>query len=122
MEQYSNNYCTEVQIGPPPPSNNRELLISNNDDYSNENVKNAKGLISKTTPLCMHQAFLYISLPSPHNYDRKILNATFYGGHKQGKTNVSFFLFLKCSPLKINSREIHIRLTSTVKWNKQEKV
>ena len=41
----------------------------------------------------MHQAFLYISLPSPHNYDRKILNVTFYGGRKQVKTNFSYFFF-----------------------------
>ena len=38
----------------------------------------------------MHQAFLYISLPSLHDYDRKILNVTIYGGRKQVKTNFSF--------------------------------
>ena len=55
---------------------------------SSENVK--KGLISKTTTLHVHHAFLYISLPSPHDYGVKIPNFTFYGGRKQATTNFSF--------------------------------
>ena len=37
----------------------------------NENVKKAIGLMSKTTILHVHHAFLYISLQSLHNYDVK---------------------------------------------------
>ena len=44
------------------------------------NVKKAIGLISKTTTLHVHHAFLYIPLPSLHNYVVKFPNATFYGG------------------------------------------
>ena len=41
------------------------------DGDDNENVKKAIGSIGKTTTLHVHHAFLYISLPSPHNYDVK---------------------------------------------------
>ena len=47
------------------------------------------GVMSKTTTLRVHQAFLYISLPSLQNYD---VNFTFYGGRKQRATNFSFSL------------------------------
>ena len=42
--------------------------LSNDDEDINESGKNAIGLISKTTILHMHQAFLYISLLSMHGY------------------------------------------------------
>ena len=37
----------------------------------NQDVKKAIGLLSKTTTLHEHHAFLYISLPSLHDYDVK---------------------------------------------------
>ena len=46
--------------------------FSNDDGDIKENGKNAIGLISKTTILHMHHAFLYISLPSLHDYDVKM--------------------------------------------------
>ena len=48
------------------------------------------GLLSKTTTFHVHHAFLYISLPSLHDYDVKMPNFTFYGGRKQATTNFSF--------------------------------
>ena len=57
---------------------------------SSENVKKAIGLISKTTTLNVQHTFLYISLPSPHDYGMKIPNFTFYGGRKQATMNLSF--------------------------------
>ena len=41
------------------------------------------GLICKTT------TFMYISLPSVHDYDVKMTNITFYGGLKQATTKYS---------------------------------
>ena len=41
------------------------------------NVKKAIGLMSKTTSLHVHHAFLYIPLPSLHNYDVKWPNFMF---------------------------------------------
>ena len=47
------------------------------DDDGNKNVKKAIGLITKTTILHVHHAFLYISLPLLHDYDVKMPNFTF---------------------------------------------
>ena len=40
----------------------------------------------------MHHAFLYISLPSLHDYGMKLSNFTFYGGREQVTMNFSFSL------------------------------
>ena len=61
------------------------------DGNDNENVKEAIGWIGKTTALHVHHAFLYISLPSLHNYDGNLMpNFTFYGGRKQAAAKFSF--------------------------------
>ena len=52
-----------------------ETLRSDDGDL-NENVTKAIGLITKTTTLHVHHAFLYISLPSLRDYDVKMLNLT----------------------------------------------
>ena len=64
--------------------------LRSNDADGKENVKKTKGLISKTTTLHVHHAFLYISLPSLHDYDVKMPNFTFYGGRKQATTKFYF--------------------------------
>ena len=64
--------------------------FSNDDGDGNEDVKKAIGLLSKTTTLHVHHAFLYISLPSLHDYDVKMPNCKFYGGRKQATTNLFF--------------------------------
>ena len=56
------------------------------DGDHNENVTKATGLITKTTILHVHHAFLYISLPSLHDYDVKMPNFTFYRGSTQATT------------------------------------
>ena len=61
--------------------------FSNDDGDGNESVKKAIGLLSKTTTLHVHHAFLYISLPSLHDYEVKMPNFTFYGGRKQATMN-----------------------------------
>ena len=87
----------------------REMSVgsfSNDDGDGNENVKKAIGLLSKTTSLHVHHAFLYISLPLLHDYDVKMPSFTFYGGRKT-RDDKLFFLFLNLSaPKEINSREI----------------
>ena len=45
--------------------------LRNYDGDGNENVKKTIGLISKTTTLHVHHAFLYISLSFLHKYDVK---------------------------------------------------
>ena len=71
----------------------REMSVgsfSNDDGDGNENVKKAIGLLSKTTSLHVHHAFLYVSLPLMHDYNVKMPSFTFYEGHKQATTNFSF--------------------------------
>ena len=77
--------CTEISLL-------SELLgsFSNDDGDGIAKVKEAIDLCSKTTTLHVHRAFLYISLPSPHNYDVKTPNFTCYRGRKQATTNFSF--------------------------------
>ena len=63
---------------------------SNDGGVGNEDVKKAIGLLRKTTTLHVHHYFLYISLPSLHDYDVKMPNCKFYGGRKQATTNLFF--------------------------------
>ena len=76
---------------------NREFKgsFSNDDGDGSEDVKKAIGLLRKTTSLHVHHAFLYISLPSLHDYDVKMPNCKFYAGRKQATTNL--FLSLNLS-------------------------
>ena len=67
--------------------------FSNDDGDGNQDVKKAIGLLRKTTTLHVHHAFLYISLPSLHDYDVKMPNCKFYGGRKQATTNLSLLVF-----------------------------
>ena len=53
--------------------------FSNYDGDANENGKKAIGLLSQTTTLHVHHAFLYISLLSMHDYNLKMPDFTFYG-------------------------------------------
>ena len=50
------------------------------DGDGNGNAAKTIGLISKTTILHVHHAFLYISLPSLHDYNVKMSNYTMYRG------------------------------------------
>ena len=51
--------------------------LSNDDGDGNENGKKVMGLDSETTTLHVHHAFLYISLPSLHDYNVNVPNFTF---------------------------------------------
>ena len=58
--------------------------------HTRDGNENAIGLLSKTTSLHVHHAFLYISLPLLHDYDVKMPSFTSYRGRKQAMTNFSF--------------------------------
>ena len=68
--------------------------LSKDDGDGNENSKKAIGLdmTRKTTTLHVHHAFLYISLPSLHDYDVKLPDFTFCGGREHKTTTFFFFL------------------------------
>ena len=80
--------------------------FSNDDGNGNENIKKVIGLLSKTTSLHVHHAFLYISLLLLHDYDVKMPSFTFYGGRKTGDDKLLFLCLNLSAPKEINSREI----------------
>ena len=66
--------------------------LSNDDGDGNENSKKGKRLrLEKTTTLHMHHAFMYISLPSLHDYNAQGPNFTFCQGREHKRTTFSFF-------------------------------
>ena len=65
--------------------------LRSDDGDGNGNAAKTIGLISKTTILRVHHAFLYISLPSLHNYDVKMPNFTMYRGSTQATTKFALF-------------------------------
>jgi len=95
--------------------------LSNDDGDGNEGVKTAIGLLPKTTTLLVHHAFLYISLPSLHDYDVKMPNCKFYGGCKLATTNLFSLSELECGSQEINSRETRQHLPFSANWNKRDK-
>ena len=54
--------------------------LSNGDVDGNDNGNRAIGLDWQSKILHVLHAFLYISLPSPHDYDVKLPIFTFFGG------------------------------------------
>ena len=52
------------------------------------------GLISKTTTLPVHHAFLFISLLFLHDYDVKMSNFVFYGELSRASNDEILFRFL----------------------------
>ena len=60
------------------------------DGNGNGNATKAIGLISKTTILHVHHAFLYISLPSLQDYDVKMPNFMMYRKSTQVTTKFPF--------------------------------
>ena len=60
--------------------------LRSDDGDGKRNATKAIGLISKTTILHVHHAFLNIFLPSLHDYDVKMPNFTMYRGSTQATT------------------------------------
>ena len=89
-----------------------DLILGNlrsDDCDGNENAKKAIGLITKTTILHIHHAFLYISLPSLHDYDVKMPNFTLYrGSTHQRRRNFLFISELGYCSQEFNFRSVHL--------------
>jgi len=87
--------------------------LRSNDADGNKNVKKKKtlGLISKTTTLHVHHAFLCISLPALYDHDVKMPNFAFYGVHKQATTKCCFSFCTWIWSQDINSRRVRLHLT-----------
>ena len=66
----------------------------------------------------MHHAFLYISLPSLHDYDVKMPNFTMYRGSTQATTKFPLSLSeLGYSSWEFNLRRVRLHLTKLVTWS-----
>ena len=76
------------------------------DGDGNGNLKNAMGLLSKTTTLHVHHSFLYISLLSPHNYDVKWPNFKFTWERKR-QGDKFYHLCLNSDAKSIFQRRFH---------------
>ena len=86
---FTSNFASSIETR---TWNYQGLKDSCNDAAAARTSKNPMGLISKTTTLHVHHAFLYISLPSLHGYDVKLPNSVFCGEHKQATTKFNFGL------------------------------
>ena len=69
------------------------------------------GLISKTTTLHVHHAFLCISLPALHDHDVKMPNFAFYGVRKQATTKCCFSFCTWIWSQEFNSGRVRLHLT-----------
>ena len=78
------------------------------------------GLMSKTTILHVHHAFLYISLPSLNNYDVKILSLLGDGNGKVINSTISVRTGAR-SPL-FSSSQNPVLLSKRTNWDNREKV
>ena len=67
------------------------LSNDDGDGDGNGNGKYVIGWISEKTTLHVHHPFLYISLPSLHDYNVKVPNFTFCGGRKHKTATLFFF-------------------------------
>ena len=80
--------------------------LSNDDGDGKENGKKAKGLDWQNNNFARDiTLFLYISLPSLHDYNVKLPNFTFCRGREQTTTTFFFFSELRYSLLEFNSRK-----------------
>ena len=91
-------------------------------DPDSDRPKETHPYIGKITTLHVHHAFLYISLPSLHDYDVKLPNFTYCGGREHKTVTFFFFPELRYCPLEFNSRKNCQHLTNWTRWNKRDKV
>ena len=94
--------------------------LRSDDGDGSGNATKAIGLISKTTILHVHHAFLYISLLSLHDYDVKMPNFTLTEEVHKRRRN-----FLSLSELEYGSEEftfrrVNLRLKKLVTWSNRD--
>ena len=94
--------------------------LRSDDGDGNGNATEAIGLISKTTILHVHHAFLYISLPPLHDYDVKMPNLTMYRGSTQVTMRFPLSFWAWIWFLGFNFRRVHLRLTKLVIWSNRD--
>ena len=91
--------------------------LRSDDGDGNGDATKAIGLISKTTVLHLHHDFLYISLPSLHDYDVKMPNFTMYKESAQATTKFPLSFWTWIWFLGFNFRKVRLHLTKLVTWS-----
>ena len=85
--------------------------------------KKAIRLISKTKTLHVNHAFLYISLPSLHNYNVKVPKFTFGRRQEHKTTTFYFFSWTLIQPIRIQlQKQYYYHWTKQTRWKKGDKV
>ena len=91
--------------------------FSNNCGDGSENVKKAKGLISKTTTLHMQQTFCtFLCCHCTTTVWKSLISHVMKDVNKWQQIFLSLSK-LECGLQEINSREIHLHLTFSGNWN-----
>ena len=76
-------------------------------------------VVGKTTTLNVHHAFLYISLPSVHDYNLKMPNFTFFLWRTRTQDNDFVFLFLNFDTV-FHNKLLQKKLATFDELNKME--
>ena len=87
--------------------------------WQQEQQKSNRFRLAKQQLFVRASRFLYISLPSLHDYDVKLPNFTSYG---RGENKTTTFPGLRSSPLEFNCRKTCQHLTNWTRWNNCDKV
>ena len=95
--------------------------LQNHDGDGNRNVKKPIGLMSKTTTLHVHHAFLYSSLLSLHNYDVKWPNFNFTWERERKAINSTISVWTRVRSLLFSSIPNSLLLSSWVHEDNREK-
>ena len=89
--------------------------LRNNHGDINENGKKTIGLDWKNNNL--HHAFLFISLPSLHDYDVKMPNFTFCGGREHKATTFFFFFSTSIQSFRIQLQKKNAKIWR-IEWDR----
>ena len=95
--------------------------LRNYDDDGNTNVQKAIGLMSKTTTLHVHHAFLYISLLFLHNYNVKWPNVNLLENRNGKAINSSISVWTRARAPLFSSNQNSILSSNRANWDNREK-
>ena len=96
--------------------------LRNYDGDGKENVKKAIVLMSKTTTLHLHHAFLFISLLSLHNYDVKWPNLILLENGNGEAINSTISVWTRARSPLFSSNHNSLLLSNRANWDNRAKV
>ena len=114
---FDTNYLTKERRGETKILTNLIGSLSNDDGDGNENGKKAIGLDKQNNNFARAARFLYISLPSLHDYNVKVPNFRFCRGREHKTTTFVFFSWTLRQSFRIQLQNI---LPSFDEFNEME--